>query len=234
MHLLGSNRCRTTAYHPSANGLVERFHQQLKASLAAQPDPTRWTEALPLVLLGIRTALKTDLHCTTPEMVYGTTLGLPGEFFAPDPSLNLADPANYVTQLKVVMSKLKSIPVCKQSPRSTYVHDDLDSCTHVYVRQDKVRKPLEKTYNGPFKVLQRSSKHFTLEVKGNRDVVSLDRLKPAHMEPLPTSTEPPPSTTSLPTPQSSPPTNQLPKTTTDSTRRVTRSGRHVRWPKRFV
>ena len=91
-----------------------------------------------MVLIGIRTALKTDLHCTTAEMVYGTTLRLPVEFLAPDQSLSLADPVNYVTQLKDVMSKLKAIPVRKQSPRSTYVHDNLDSCTHVYVRQDKV------------------------------------------------------------------------------------------------
>ena len=40
MKLLGSKRTRTTAYHPSANGLVERFHRQLKAALKAIPDPT--------------------------------------------------------------------------------------------------------------------------------------------------------------------------------------------------
>nr|VZH97065.1 unnamed protein product [Spirometra erinaceieuropaei] len=33
--LLGTNRIRKTAYHPQANGLVERFHQQLKTSLMA-------------------------------------------------------------------------------------------------------------------------------------------------------------------------------------------------------
>ncbi|RJX63126.1 transposase, partial [Vibrio sinensis] len=32
--LLGITRFRTTAYHPQANGLVERFHRQLKASLS--------------------------------------------------------------------------------------------------------------------------------------------------------------------------------------------------------
>ena len=32
MHHLRSTRCRTTAYHPSANGLVERFHRQLKGA----------------------------------------------------------------------------------------------------------------------------------------------------------------------------------------------------------
>ena len=35
MQTLGTTHCRTTAYHPCANGLVERFHHQLKTSLAA-------------------------------------------------------------------------------------------------------------------------------------------------------------------------------------------------------
>ena len=38
MQLLGTKCIRTTAYHPSANGLVERFHRQLKAALKAIPD----------------------------------------------------------------------------------------------------------------------------------------------------------------------------------------------------
>ena len=40
MRLLGTNRIRATAYHPIANGLVERFHHQLKGSLKSIPDPT--------------------------------------------------------------------------------------------------------------------------------------------------------------------------------------------------
>ncbi len=56
-NVLGTNRIRTTAYHPQANGVVERFHRKLKAALTAHGDPTNWTEVLPLVLLGIRTAV---------------------------------------------------------------------------------------------------------------------------------------------------------------------------------
>ncbi|BHF85239.1 hypothetical protein SprV_1002840200 [Sparganum proliferum] len=58
---LGCTRIPTTAYHPAANGMVERFHRQLKASLRAAYDPENWTEHLPLVLLGIRSSLKSDL-----------------------------------------------------------------------------------------------------------------------------------------------------------------------------
>ena len=43
---------------------------------------SNWVASLPLVLLGIRTAPKEDLHCSIAELVYGTTLRIPGEFFS--------------------------------------------------------------------------------------------------------------------------------------------------------
>ena len=58
MELLGTKQIRTTSYHPIANGLVERFHRQLKAALKSHPNPTNWVDSLPVVLLGICTALK--------------------------------------------------------------------------------------------------------------------------------------------------------------------------------
>ena len=82
-NLLGTKHIKTTSYHPCANGMVERFHRQLKASLKASPHPERWTDMLHLALLGIRTTLKEDLKCTAAELVYGTSLRLPGEFFVP-------------------------------------------------------------------------------------------------------------------------------------------------------
>jgi len=33
MHLIGATHFRTTAYHPEANGLVERLHRQIKAAI---------------------------------------------------------------------------------------------------------------------------------------------------------------------------------------------------------
>ena len=57
------------SYHPMANGMVERFHRQLKAALKSHPNPTRWTDSLPLVLLGIRSFLKADIGCTAAELV---------------------------------------------------------------------------------------------------------------------------------------------------------------------
>ena len=54
--LLGTQLHSTTAYHPQANGLVERFHRQLKASPKARLHGQDWRDELPLVLLGIRSS----------------------------------------------------------------------------------------------------------------------------------------------------------------------------------
>ncbi len=81
---------RTTAYHPQANGLVERLHRHLKAALTARLTTPTWTQELPWVLLGLRTTLKEDIGSSAAELVYGTTLSVPGDLIvpstAPDPT----------------------------------------------------------------------------------------------------------------------------------------------------
>ena len=76
---LAIRNINTTAYHPQANGIVERFHRTLKAALMATGEPTSWMGRLPHVLLGIRTAQKEDTGFSPAEIVYGTDLVLPGQ-----------------------------------------------------------------------------------------------------------------------------------------------------------
>ena len=89
--LLCVQRTRTMAYHLAANELVKRLHRQLKAAIHAEPDPSRWSEAL-LILLGIRSAVRTDADCTSAEIVYGSTLWLTGEFFVAGSDSEVVDP----------------------------------------------------------------------------------------------------------------------------------------------
>ena len=87
-HRLGISTNTTTAYNPEANGIVERFHRSLKASLMSRCSSENWKAELPWVMLGLRTAPKDDGH--SPAMkVYGDNLTVPGDFFrqASDPPL---------------------------------------------------------------------------------------------------------------------------------------------------
>ncbi|XP_063994836.1 uncharacterized protein LOC135172612 [Diachasmimorpha longicaudata] len=104
-YLAGTTHLRTTAYHPAANGMVERFHRQLKAAIKCHENPT-WTEVLPTVLLGIRAAWKEDLQASAAELAYGEPLRLPGEFLAPELSVTKT------TQRTTSRNFASTLPTC--------------------------------------------------------------------------------------------------------------------------
>ncbi len=82
---MGIKHMMTTAYHPQSNGMVERFHRQLKEALRARNCGADWADHLPWVLLGIRAARKDDTGVSLAELVYGYGLVLPGELQVPSP-----------------------------------------------------------------------------------------------------------------------------------------------------
>ncbi|GFX04497.1 integrase catalytic domain-containing protein [Trichonephila clavipes] len=88
--LLGVQKCRTTGYHPQANGMIEELHRLLKSAIKCHATE-RWTEVLPIILLGLRASLKEDILCTPSELVFGTTIRLPGEICKPAFFLNTED-----------------------------------------------------------------------------------------------------------------------------------------------
>ncbi|XP_046406208.1 uncharacterized protein LOC124171113 [Ischnura elegans] len=81
-NIAGAVHLRTSAYHPAANGMVERFHCQLKSAIRCH-NTQQWVDVLPAILLGFRSVLKEDIQATPAELVYGEPLRLPGEFLSP-------------------------------------------------------------------------------------------------------------------------------------------------------
>ena len=74
MQFLGCERHRTTAYHPAANGLVERFHRQLKVSLMARNSSKDWLDHLHFHFFKIKKSVSRNFltllintGITTPE-----------------------------------------------------------------------------------------------------------------------------------------------------------------------
>lgn len=211
---LGITRIHTTAYHPQSNGKVERFHRSLKAALMARSAGSTWYDHLPLVLLGLRTAVN-PRSCSAAQLTFGQTLRLPGDFFAAT-TARLPASSDFSRQLAVAMRQSGQTQDMRPSQPRIYVPTALRTCTHVFVRNDTVRSPLTPPYDGPFLVVERYDKAFKVRV-GNRDMVlSLDRLKPAFLLDEPPA--PPPASPVLPP---TPPPVPV---------RTTRSGRVIRPP----
>ncbi|XP_076031953.1 uncharacterized protein LOC143019857 [Oratosquilla oratoria] len=182
MALLGIRRYRTASYHPQANGMVERFHRQLKVARYAHAlNNELLSVALSLVLLGIRTSIKVNIGHSPAELVFGTTLRLPDEFVAGVSHSNSCTLHDFTFQLKETMAKLHPLPPRHvKSPRS-FVSQDLLQYTHVFVRTDTVRKALQPPYEGPFEVLRRTRKTVIIRRNGKCDHISIDWVKLAHL-----------------------------------------------------
>ncbi|VDP68475.1 unnamed protein product [Schistosoma curassoni] len=79
------------------------------------------------------------------------------------------------------MRSVKPVSTLSQST-DVFVRPDLRYSTHVLVRRDSHRRPLESAYEGPFKVLQREPKYYIIDKNGMNDSISIDRLKAAYLE----------------------------------------------------
>ncbi|XP_029174987.1 uncharacterized protein K02A2.6-like [Nylanderia fulva] len=178
--LTGVQQLRTTAYHPQANGMVERFHRQLKAAIKCQ-QKDRWTEVLPTVLLGIRAAWRDDLQTTAAELVYGQTLRIPGQFLSRRPTDNEDDAADFVRTLREQFEKLRPVDGTRHGERRPFVYWDLAAAEQVFVRHDGPKKMLQASYEGPYAVVSRGDKIFVVRMHGKEKTVSIDRLKPAYI-----------------------------------------------------
>ncbi|TWW74045.1 Retrovirus-related Pol polyprotein from transposon 297 [Takifugu flavidus] len=155
---LGVKLHHTTAYHPQANGMCERFHRSMKAALRASLKDSSWVDRLPWVLLGLRTAPKDDLQCSSAEMVYGEPLRVPGEFVP-----NTTAPWSASAQRATLLDAAKvfaPIPISQHGLPPSHVPPSLERADYVFIRHGAHRGPLQPPYDGPFRVLESGDKHF--------------------------------------------------------------------------
>ena len=129
------------------------------------------------------------------EMVYGSTLRLPNELVTPSSPAAAPDSSVFVQRLSASMSSIRPSPGRARQSKAVFQAPELQHCTHLFVHHDALRRPLQPTYDGPFRVLQRSDKYYRLQLHGREDSVSIDRLKPAFLDEEP-DPEPTPHTSS--------------------------------------
>ncbi|GFY79029.1 gag-Pol polyprotein [Trichonephila inaurata madagascariensis] len=113
-------------------------------------------------------------------MVFGKTLVLPGEFFEPS-SQTRTDPSEFLLRLRETFRTLKPTPASCHSSTSCFMHTALKTCSHVFVRVEGLKPSSTASYQGPFEVLSRTNKHFTIKINDRTSTISIDRLKPAFL-----------------------------------------------------
>ena len=210
--------------------MVERFHRHLKSSLRAGLTGPNRTRELPWVLLEICTAPKEDLGCSSAALVYGTPLTVPGDF-VPNPTIH-SDHCTHLQRLREQVRSIAPVPTSQHGTVDGSVPHDLQLAKFVFIRRDAHRWPLQRPYEGPFKVIQPGLKTFLVDIGGKSETISVDRLKPAHVD------LEQPVRVAVPRPRGRPPkppnrTNTSTFVHSDSTNdpKCTRSGRRIRPPR---
>ena len=138
-------------------------------------------------------------------MVYGAALTLPRWLSRPAARVSAAIPARQLPQ-----------------PAPTEVPAHLRTAEMVYVRKGGQSGPLAPPYSGPYRVISKGPKYFNIDIGGQQQAVTVDRLKPhtgaaastpaaAPRKGRPPAARPPPSTP--PSPARRTPSPGLPATT---------------------
>ncbi|KAK7576094.1 hypothetical protein V9T40_012380 [Parthenolecanium corni] len=173
---IGAKKNTTTAYHPQSNGKVERWHRALKASIMAA-DVTNWVDALPTILLGLRSSVQTDSGYSAAQLALGEELRLPGDFFNKVEDYTADE---IIFNIRKIANKFVAQPAHHGTP-PVFVSKHLKTAEFVYVQIDTPRTGFQKPYSGPYKVLERFEKTVKIKIFENERIVSWDRCKPAFM-----------------------------------------------------
>ena len=80
------------------------------------------------------------------------------------------------------MSCLRLCPPRDTHQKNIFQYKELATCLHVFLRRIAIAPPLTAPYARPYKVIVRNGRVMKILIKGKVEMVSVDRVKPAHFE----------------------------------------------------
>ena len=203
LNRLGITRCRTTAYHPQTNGILERSHAVIKSMLRTLGDRfPDWEDALPSVLLAMRTAIGSN-DVSPSLVVYGEQLCIPTHLVE-DKNISLEveeDLPHFLDNIEKELVILREYIYqtddtlrgpTEDNPDITFLHE------YVYIKDPILRGSLQPKFLGPFRVVDFDFPVVTYRYKNELKKVNMDRTRPAHKIPLYEPTGILPDTVTLP------------------------------------
>jgi hypothetical protein len=174
--MLNISHKQTTAYHR-----VERRSRKVAPPPQGHASRTcrrgNMVRGVTLVLLGLRAQPREDTGLSPAEAVFGAQIVLPNEFLQ-------NDELSVDTIVKIISQTLHvSAPSLPRHNSSTGLPSELPAellstpPPPIWVRRGGLVPPLQPLYDGPYAVLPRGPRSFTIRVGSRDEVVAVSRLK---------------------------------------------------------
>ena len=155
----------------------------MRTALRYHDNNANWFNHIGLCLLGIQASYHSALNTSRAEQLFGKKIQLPSSFFDETTSKPRFDDPALTKSLMNFFSNRSPAPINTEKHYTNFhVDKRLLTCPApaVYLRVDRVKKALENSFTGPFKVLERFDKYFLIETFKGNSKISIDRLKPAY------------------------------------------------------
>jgi hypothetical protein len=193
--LLHIKKVNTTAYHPQANGIVERFNGVLVDMLAKFANEDDWDTYIPYVLAAYRSSYNSTTNETPYRLVFGRNMILPLDAMMNKGDAFLTNRSDYADEIafkiqesnRRVKETLAQIAATRDAnnlnmnnPKEFNVGEEV--LLKAEVRAGTNRKLNKNNWKGPYKILERLSLvNYKLDIPGPgpkpHAIVHVDRLK---------------------------------------------------------
>lgn len=127
------------------------------------------------MVLGFKATPRDDTRGSPAQLTFGQQLRLPGEFV---PSHGAATPdRSFLDKMHKFFAAVTPFPMAHKRKVAGHVPKEMSTCRRVWL-EEVVKTPLTPPYSGPYDIIERSDKYFTIDLDGRHENVSMDRLKP--------------------------------------------------------
>jgi len=199
--MLNSKNKYTTAYHPMANGLTEKYNSTIKKVLSniCATDQLTWDDQLPSALLAINTSFQTSINEIPFFLFHGRDARLPfNDIINKQPPINYAE-ENYKHEMLCRLNKaFAHVKKMSKISREQYANQYNKRATKckinvgdiVLLRNETGISEFENCwptrYVGPYRVINKIKNNFTIKgiyADTKTQTVHVNRIKLAHLLP---------------------------------------------------
>ena len=198
--MLGIRRVNTSSYHPSSNGMIERWHRSLHTGLSHYIDSanTNWDVLVPFYLMAYRATPNTTTGYSPFYLLHGREMTLPSsDDLKAKLSKEVGSP-DHTHRLENLKSSLKfAYESVKKANRKSHLNNkrlydrkaklrsfEIGDLVYLY---NPARKPgqchkFHKPWTGPFKVTAKISdlNYEIVSLNHKKQIVHINRLKEAY------------------------------------------------------